>query len=115
MGFGISSIGVSDDGQFILVIGLKANGNKEAKQSQIVITYSTDGGESWSEQADTGFITDGGEGRMRPRVLDYGEKFVLIYFDDGERGLSLATIEMESLVDKSARTALVSITALLLE
>lgn len=95
--FGISAIGVSSDGKSILVAGLKTNGHKEATNSKIVLTYSTDRGKTWSEQIETGQITHGGEGRMRPRILAYGKKFVIIYFDVSKYGLSMASIDMDSL------------------
>ena len=95
--FGIASVAVSDDGKKILALGLKTDGDKEAKDSRIVLTYSLDGGESWSEQIETGQITHGGEGRMRPRLLSYRDKFVILYFDSDENWMSMVTINMEEL------------------
>jgi len=114
LNFGISAVGASADGSKILVVGLKTNGHKEATNSKIVLTYSTDSGKTWSEVIETGQTTHGGEGRMRPRVLAYRDKFVMLYFDANNIGISMATIEMDSLKSSNGSAVAPMISALLL-
>ena len=102
LSFGMASIAVSDDGEKILVLGLKTNGHKEANDSKIVLTYSLDGGETWSEQIETGQITHGGEGRMRPRLLTYQDKFIVLYYDSKENWMSMVTVNMQGLPSLAA-------------
>ena len=114
LNFGMSSIGVSSDGSKILVAGLKTNGDKEANHARITLTYSVDGGRSWSEAIETGQTTHGGEGRMRPRVMAYKDKFVILYFDSRNIGINMATINMDSLKSLNAGSAISAISLLLL-
>jgi len=114
LNFGISAVGASADGSKILVAGLKTNGHKEASHSKIVLTYSADRGKTWSEQIETGQLTHGGEGRMRPRVLAYRDKFVILYFDSRNIGISMAVIDMNSLKSSNGAAVAPVISALLL-
>ncbi len=114
LNFGISAVGASADGSKILVVGLKTNGHKEATNSKIVLTYSLDSGKTWSEVIETGQTTHGGEGRMRPRILAYQDKFVMLYFDANNVGISMATIEIDSLKSSKGSTVVPMISALLL-
>ena len=114
LNFGISAVGASADGSKILVVGLKTNGHKEATNSKIVLTYSVDSGRTWSEVIETGQITHGGEGRMRPRLLAYRDKFVMLYFDANNIGISMAIIDMGSLKNPNGASAVPAISTLLL-
>jgi len=114
IGFGMSSIAVSADGRKILVAGLKTKGDKEANNAQIILTYSLNGGRNWSEAIATGQTTHGGEGRMRPRLLAYQDKFIIIYFNSRNIGISMATIDMGSLTNTGAGAGLSAVNMLLL-
>lgn len=113
--FGISAIGASADGSKILVAGLKTNGDKEANHAKIVLTYSLDSGKTWSDMMETGQTTHGGEGRMRPRVLAYRNKFAILYFDSRNIGISMAIIDINSLPKLNAPSAVSAISLLLLD
>lgn len=97
LNFGIASLGVSEDGSTLLVAGLKSDGTKLAHNSELLLTWSTDGGASWSEPLATGIFTHGGESRMRPRILTSGSRFHLVYFDWAHTGLALASVDMNRL------------------
>lgn len=114
LNFGMSAIGASADGSKILVAGLKTNGDKEANHANIVLTYSLDSGKTWSEMIETGQTTHGGEGRMRPRVLAYRDKFVMLYFDSRNIGISMSTIDMNSLPRLNGASTVSAINLLLL-
>ena len=80
----------------VLAVALRTDGSKTAGNSDVMWAYSSDGGSSWSAPADTGHNTDGGEGRMRPRLVAIGSKFFLFYRDKSNAGISMATIVLAS-------------------
>jgi hypothetical protein len=115
LSFGIASVGVSEDGKTILVLGLKSDGNKVAHNAKLVLTYSLDSGKTWSEQIETGRYSHGGEGRMRPRLYRYDGKFYIIYFDATLQGISLASIDIASLELQQDKSLINPIIYLLLD
>jgi len=76
-----------------VAIGLKAKGDNEANNTDIMWTYSTDGGATWSDVQDTGKNTDTGEGRRRPRLVAIGNTFVLLFGDTNVAGISMGVLE----------------------
>ena len=91
---GIGAVGASDDGQTIVVVGLLSDGSQAATNSEMMWTYSEDGGESWSPQESLGVFTSGGEGRLRPRLMAIGNTFYMFYNENGVSGISLMTKEI---------------------
>ncbi len=99
MKYGISAVAASDSGSVIVMVALKSNGTDPdncAEDSSLLWSYSTDGGQSFSAPQDMGHTTTGGCGRLRPRLTAMGEKFFLLYKDNDQSGISLATLEFES-------------------
>jgi hypothetical protein len=95
---GLSAVAVSDDGGIVVAVALMSDGSQGASDSDLLWSYSEDGGYTWGSQQDMGRNTDGGEGRRRPRLVAIGRKFFLFYDDKGESGISLATLEFEPAV-----------------
>ena len=93
---GLSAIAVSNDGSFVVAIGLKAKGDNEANNTDIMWTYSTDGGATWSDVQDTGKNTDTGEGRRRPRLVAIGNTFVLLFGDTNVAGISMGVLAFDA-------------------
>ncbi len=91
---GIGAVGASDDGQTIVVVGLLSDGSQAATNSEMMWTYSEDGGQSWSPQESLGVFTSGGEGRLRPRLMAIGNTFYMFYNENGVSGISLMTKEI---------------------
>ena len=92
LSIGLSALAVSENGQTIVAVALKAKGDQRAENSDILWTYSTDGGSSWSSVQDTGKNSDAGEGRRRPRLVAVGNSFVLLYGDSSTSGISMGVI-----------------------
>jgi len=114
LSFGMGSIGVLDDGETIMVLGQKSNGNKFAQNTELMLTFSLDGGRNWQAPIATGVITHGGEGRMRPRILNQGDRFIIIYFDAKLGGISLASIAKDTLETLKSNTLFLPVISLLL-
>jgi hypothetical protein len=89
---GLSAVGASDDGNTVVAVALRSPDDKEAGNSDILWSVSTDGGASWSAPQDLGVNTHAGEGRRRPRLVALGSKFFLFYRDQSIPGISLATL-----------------------
>ncbi len=89
---GLSAIAVSDDGSLVVAVWLYAKGDEEANNTDIMWTYSTDGGATWSAVQDTGKNTDTGEARRRPRLIAIGSTFVLLFGDTNATGISMGVL-----------------------
>ena len=89
---GLSAVAVSDSGELIVAVALRTKGDDQAANSDILWTYSTDGGVSWSSQVDTLKNSDAGEGRRRPRLVAVGDSFVLLYGDTVASGISMGVL-----------------------
>ena len=90
---GISAITVSDNGQYVLAIGLKSDGSPHASNSEIMYTYSKDKGETWSPVKGLNIFTNAGEGRRRPRLMARGNKFYMTYFSKKNGGIDMASLD----------------------
>ena len=89
---GLSAVAVSESGQIVVAVALRAKGDDLAENSDVLWSYSTDGGVSWSNVQDTGKDSDAGEGRRRPRLVDLGDSFVLLYGDSTVSGISMGVL-----------------------
>jgi hypothetical protein len=92
MSTGLSAVGASDDGLTVVAVMLRANGTQQASDSDLLTATSLDGGATWSAAEDTGLNTDGGEGRLLPRIVAVGNHFCLFYRDADSGSISLATM-----------------------
>ena len=92
LSIGLSGIAVSESGEFVVAVGLRTKGDQQAANSDILWTYSTDGGISWSTPQDTGKNSDAGEGRRRPRLVAVGDSFVLLFGDTIDSGISMGVL-----------------------
>ena len=95
MSAGLSAVGASDDGETVVAVMLVANGSQQASDSDLLWTYSLDSGQHWSEPEDLGVNTNGGEGRLMPRIAAVGNDFLLFYKDSGTGSISLMTMYVE--------------------
>jgi MYXO-CTERM domain-containing protein len=94
LSFGLSAVAASDDGANVVAVGLRSDGSQDAGDSDVLWSYSSDGGQSWTAPQDTGWMTSGGEGRTRPRLVAVGSKFFLFYRDHSASAIVLATLEL---------------------
>ncbi len=102
LGLGLSAIASSPDGDTLLAVALKTDGSLEASTCSLYYTYSKDGGENWVYPVElTGFSTNGGEGRMRPRIRYYTGRFY-IFFNNVNGGISVKTIKVNELTPTKA-------------
>ncbi|MFP4521950.1 MAG: hypothetical protein ACLFQK_07370, partial [Fibrobacterota bacterium] len=91
---GSSGLGVSDDGQKVLIVGIKSNGEKPG-DGTLVYTFSENGGQTFSAQQalldnfDRPITTSGGEGRIRPKIVWIKERFIVFYDYGTYIGLSI--------------------------
>jgi len=92
MSAGLSAVAASDDGTIVVAVVLVANGTQQASDSDLLFTVSLDGGASWSTPEDTGWNTDGGEGRLTPRMVAFGDEFFLVYKDSDSNAITLASM-----------------------
>ena len=95
MSIGLSAVGASDDGQTVVAVMLLSDGSQSASNSDLLWTYSLDGGASWTDPTDLGVNTSGGEGRLLPRIVAVGGDFLLFYKDVGSGSISLMTMYVE--------------------
>ncbi len=103
---GLSAVGASDDGNTVVAVALRSPDHKEAGNSDMLWSVSTDGGASWSAPQDLGVNTHAGEGRRRPRVVALGSKFFLFYRDQSIPGISLATLAFSEAAPAAPATPL---------
>jgi len=97
--WGLSTVASSDSGSIVVVVALSSNSvvqDNLAEDCSLVWSYSVDGGQTFSAPLDMGHTSNGGYGRLRPRLTATGQKFFLFYKDNDQPGISLATLEFES-------------------
>ncbi len=95
LSIGLSAVAASADGSRVLAVALRSDGSKEAGNSELLWSWSADGGATWSTPRSMGVRTDGGEGRRRPRLVAVDSTFFLFYADREARGISMASIDLE--------------------
>ncbi|MBI5546923.1 MAG: putative metal-binding motif-containing protein [Deltaproteobacteria bacterium] len=93
--FGLSAVASSDDGQSVVAVGLRTDGSDAASTTNILWTYSTNGGQTWSAPQDTGRITTAGEGRCRPRLVAFGRKFFMFFRERTEATVTMGTLLLQ--------------------
>ncbi len=99
MKYGVSTMASADSGDIVVVVALRSNSSDPdscGEDSSLLWSYSMDGGQSFSAPVDMGHTSNGGCGRLRPRLTAIGQKFFLFYKDNNLSGISLATLEFES-------------------
>ncbi|WP_223892522.1 PKD domain-containing protein, partial [Sulfurovum sp. TSL6] len=96
LSIGLSAVAVSDNGEFVVAVSLRAKGDIYADNCDVLWAYSTDGGASWSNPQDTGKNSDAGEGRRRPRLINIGDSFILLYGDSTVPGISMGVLTFTS-------------------
>lgn len=107
LNLGLSAIGISTDGETLLAVGLKTDGSVSASNCSLYYTYSLDGGDHWIYPLEIpGFITSGGEGRMRPRVRFYEGRFY-IFFNNNSGGIAVKTIDLRNISPGKSATPVV--------
>lgn len=82
LSIGMSAVGASDDGDEVVVAALEAHDMKAANASNLITSFSIDGGTTWSPQLDTGRTINGGEGRLRLRMASIGDRVFLLAADN---------------------------------
>ena len=107
MSFGLSAIAASSEGDTLLVVGLLTNGTKTALNSRLFYAYSVDGGENWVYPLEIPDMrTNGGEGRMRPRIKYYKNRFY-VFFNNVTGGIAMTTIDLRSVDPVKASTPVI--------
>ncbi len=92
LGYGNGAVVASPDGLRVAAVALQNSDNdEESADAELVVVESLDGGTTFGAAQPTGFIADGGDGRMRPRLLEVGGTLMLLYRDDAAGGIALAT------------------------
>ncbi len=92
LGYGNGAVVASPDGMRVAAVALaNADGDSESAAAEISWSESMDAGATFGPAQPTGFVTDGGDGRMRPRLLEVGGTLVLLYRDNAQGGIVLAT------------------------
>ncbi len=95
---GMSAIASTPEGDTIMAVGLQTDGSVEASNCGLLFTYSFDGGRNWTYPGEiTGYRTNGGEGRMRPRVKFYRGRFY-VFYNNLSGGIAVITIDLRNLV-----------------
>jgi hypothetical protein len=90
---GLNALATSDDGQLVAIVALKPDEtNKEASNSELLFSISTNAGAAWTPPLSVGKFTTGGEGRCRPALVFCAGKFMLFYKDKAASGTSLAIL-----------------------
>ncbi|MEM6291233.1 MAG: hypothetical protein AAGA54_08205 [Myxococcota bacterium] len=92
LSYGNGAVAVSPDGTRVAVVGLSnPDGDATSADALVWVAESVDGGATFGPAVDTGFVADGGEGRMRPRLLEVEGTLALLLRDDALGGIALAT------------------------
>ncbi len=92
LSLGLSAVAASADGHTV-VVALRSDGSKTAADSDLLWSYASQSG-SWSDPADVGDNTKGGEGRLRPRLVSVGDMFHLFYRSTAESGVSVKSLSL---------------------
>lgn len=92
LSYGNGDVVASPDGMLVVAVGLQnLDGDQTSAGASILLAESVDGGATFGPPVDTGLVTDGGEGRMRPRLLEVEGTAMLLYRDNALGGIALAT------------------------
>ncbi len=92
LSYGNGAVVASPDGIRIVAVVLQnPDGDATSADADILFAESTDAGATFGAAQPTGLVTDGGEGRMRPRLFEIGGTLALLYRDNGVGGIALAT------------------------
>lgn len=92
LSYGNGAVVSSASGSRVLVVGLQnLDGDQTAGGSELWWAESLDGGMTFGPAQALGATTDGGEGRMRPRMAMIGDTVMLLYYDPGSSSIALAT------------------------
>lgn len=92
LGYGNGDVIGSPDGMLVVAVALQnLDGDQTSAGASIMLAESTDSGATFSAPVDTGLVTDGGEGRMRPRLLEVEGTLMLLYRDNAAGGIALAS------------------------
>lgn len=92
LSYGNGDVVSSPDGMLVVAVGLQnLDGDQTSAGASILLAESVDGGATFGPAVDTGLVTDGGEGRMRPRLFEVEGDVMLLYRDNGLGGIALAT------------------------
>ncbi|MCK4990323.1 MAG: T9SS type A sorting domain-containing protein, partial [Bacteroidales bacterium] len=95
---GLSAVASTPNGDTLMAVGLRTDGSKEASSCALLYTYSFDGGRNWVYPNEiVGYMTNGGEGRMRPRVKFYRGRFY-IFYNNITGGIAVTSIDLRNLV-----------------
>ena len=95
---GLSALASTPGGDTIMAVGLRTDGSKEASICALLYTYSFDGGRNWVYPNEiVGYMTNGGEGRMRPRVKFYRGRFY-VFYNNVTGGIAVTSIDLRNLV-----------------
>lgn len=92
LSFGNGAVVASPDGMRVLAVALQnLDGDQTSAAADLLFAESIDGGATFGPAQPTGFVVDGGEGRMRPRLFEIGGTLALLYRDNAVGGIALAT------------------------
>lgn len=92
LSYGNGDVLSSPDGMLVVAVALQnLDGDQTSAGASILLAESVDGGASFGPAVDTGLVSDGGEGRMRPRLFEVEGDVMLLYRDNGLGGIALAT------------------------
>jgi len=98
LNLGLSAVASTPGGDTIMVVGLRTDGSKEAAICALLYTYSFNGGRTWVYPNEiVGYMTNGGEGRMRPRLQFYRGRFY-IFYNNVTGGIAVTSIDLRNLV-----------------
>ena len=95
---GLSAMAATPGGDTLMAVGLRTDGSREASSCELLFTYSFDGGRNWVYPNEiAGYTTNGGEGRMRPRIQFYKGRFY-VFYNNTTGGIAVTTIDLRNLV-----------------
>ena len=90
---GLSAVGITSDGALRLAVGLRSDGSNSAADCDLLYAYAQ-AGQPFSVPTDMGVQTNGGGGRLRPRISAIGHTFYLLYVDNQSAGISMASLNL---------------------
>lgn len=92
LSYGNGDVVSSPDGMLVVAVALQnLDGDQTSAGASILLAESVDGGATFGAAVDTGLVGEGGEGRMRPRLLEVEGTVMLLYRDNALGGIALAT------------------------
>ncbi len=91
----VGAIAASEDGQLVLVVGLRMTHSPQTYDADLVSSLSTDGGNTFGPPMDLGRRSNSGEGRQAPRLVALGSKFFLFFLNDATGSISLGSFTVD--------------------